>query len=326
MVGGLFCEGNVVKGMVGGLFCEGNVVKGMVGGLLRGRLMGSRNTESCDKKLGNWIELIYNCEGNVVKGMVGGLFCEGNVVKGMVGGLFCEGNVVKGMVGGLLRGRLMGSRNTESCDKKLGNWIELIYKCLGIGTNKSLATVDPLPGLGISILIIVGSSLFHISLISVSYRIRGKVDRDMMILLMKKSVSSGEHHGSSKMLNRILSRIIIPYSAINRKANSTLENSMLKPLTSSLSASARSKGLRLVSAKIIIVAGMRCFGLWIGGILLLYYELKFRCDDEYSPEDLVSVEKESCIELKSIALVCHTDLVDLNAEIVVNSIVIGINL
>ncbi|KRY08028.1 hypothetical protein T12_7959, partial [Trichinella patagoniensis] len=50
--------------------------------------------------------------------------------------------------------------------------------------------------------------------------------------------------------------MIIPYSVINRKANSTLENSMLKPLTSSLSASARSKGLRLVSAKIIIVAGI----------------------------------------------------------------------
>ncbi|KRZ47574.1 hypothetical protein T02_7962, partial [Trichinella nativa] len=208
---------------------------------------------------------------------------------------------------------LLRSRNTESCDKKLGNWIELIYK------------------LGISILIITGSSLFHINLMSVSYRIRGKVDRDIMILLMRRSVSSGEHHGSSKMLNRILSRIIIPYSAINRKANSTLENSMLKPLTSSLSASARSKGLRFVSARIIIVAGMvsamlylnilhkRCFGLWIGEILLMYYELKFRCDDEYSPEDLISVEKKSCIELKSIAL-------DLNAEIVVNSIVIGINL
>ncbi|KRZ82478.1 hypothetical protein T08_16377 [Trichinella sp. T8] len=235
--------------------------------------------------------------------------------------------------------------------------------------------------LGTSILIIIGSSLFHISLISVSYRIRGKVDRDIMILLVKRSVSSGEHHGNSKMLNRILSRIIIPYSAINRKANSTLENSILKPLTSSLSASARSKGLRLVSARIIIVAGMAYFirdalaygserstipnlmipirvimnsrftwkliGLYrsgnphqksvnrvkfMVGIILMYYELKFRCDDEYSPEDPVSVEKKSCIELKSIALVCHTDLVvysssivftqDLNAEIVVNSIVI----
>ncbi|KRY08025.1 hypothetical protein T12_902 [Trichinella patagoniensis] len=61
-------------------------------------------------------------------------------------------------------------------------------------------------------------------------------------------------------------------------------------------------------------------------VILIYYELKFRCDNEYSPEDLLSVEKKSCIELKSIALVCHTDLVDLNAEIVVNSIVIGMNL
>ncbi|KAL1238474.1 Valine--tRNA ligase, partial [Trichinella spiralis] len=63
------------------------------------------------------------------------------------------------------------------------------------------------------------------------------------------------------VLNKVLSRMIIPYSAINKKANSTLENSMLKPLTSSLSASAKSKGLRLVSARIMIVAGMEM--LWL---------------------------------------------------------------
>ncbi|KAL1231091.1 Valine--tRNA ligase, partial [Trichinella spiralis] len=64
-----------------------------------------------------------------------------------------------------------------------------------------------------------------------------------------------------RVLNKVLSRMIIPYSAINKKANSTLENSMLKPLTSSLSASAKSKGLRLVSARIMIVAGMEM--LWL---------------------------------------------------------------
>ncbi|KRY81364.1 hypothetical protein T4D_5498 [Trichinella pseudospiralis] len=56
--------------------------------------------------------------------------------------------------------------------------------------------------------------------------------------------------------------MIIPYSAMNRRANSTLENSMLKPLTSSLSASAKSKGLRLVSARIIIVAGIVAYFLF----------------------------------------------------------------
>ncbi|KRZ65046.1 hypothetical protein T10_10631 [Trichinella papuae] len=116
--------------------------------------------------------------------------------------------------------------------------------------------------LGISILIPTGNSLFHISLINVSYRIRGKVDRDMITLLMNISVSIDGYSGNNMVLNKTLSRMIIPYSAMNRRANSTLENSMLKPLTSSLSASAKSKGLRLVSARIIIVAGIVAYFLF----------------------------------------------------------------
>ncbi|KRY81360.1 hypothetical protein T4D_15596 [Trichinella pseudospiralis] len=98
-----------------------------------------------------------------------------------------------------------------------------------LGTNNFIPTLGGL--LKCKHLVPTGNSLFHISLINVSYRIRGKVDRDMITLLMNIS---------------ILSRMIIPYSAMNRRANSTLENSMLKPLTSSLSASAKSKGLRSV--------------------------------------------------------------------------------
>jgi hypothetical protein len=50
----------------------------------------------------------------------------------------------------------------------------------------------------------------------------------------------------------ILITNIIMYSAINRSANPLLLNSMLKPDTISDSPSAKSKGARLVSAKIEI--------------------------------------------------------------------------
>jgi hypothetical protein len=50
----------------------------------------------------------------------------------------------------------------------------------------------------------------------------------------------------SSLINKIL-----PYSAINRKANSPLPYSILKPDTSSDSPSARSNGARLVSANLV---------------------------------------------------------------------------
>jgi len=45
---------------------------------------------------------------------------------------------------------------------------------------------------------------------------------------------------------------ILPYSAINRRAKPTLPYSILKPDTNSDSPSAKSKGVRLVSAREII--------------------------------------------------------------------------
>jgi len=47
-----------------------------------------------------------------------------------------------------------------------------------------------------------------------------------------------------------LNNSIQPYSAKNNNTNKNLENSTLNPLTNSLSPSAKSKGARLVSAKI----------------------------------------------------------------------------
>jgi len=53
----------------------------------------------------------------------------------------------------------------------------------------------------------------------------------------------------NNIVNKILMRIILAYSAINSKANPNLPYSILNPETSSDSPSAKSKGVRLVSAK-----------------------------------------------------------------------------
>ena len=53
----------------------------------------------------------------------------------------------------------------------------------------------------------------------------------------------------NSIVNKILMRIILAYSAINSKANPNLPYSILNPETSSDSPSAKSKGVRLVSAK-----------------------------------------------------------------------------
>ena len=54
------------------------------------------------------------------------------------------------------------------------------------------------------------------------------------------------------MLVKILINKIFKYSAIKIKTNSSEENSTLNPLTNSDSPSTKSKGVRLVSAKIQI--------------------------------------------------------------------------
>lgn len=65
-----------------------------------------------------------------------------------------------------------------------------------------------------------------------------------------------ERFGIIMILKIILKIIIIPYSAINKKANSALLNSVLNPLTSSLSDSIKSNGVRPHSDKIIIITGI----------------------------------------------------------------------
>jgi len=58
-------------------------------------------------------------------------------------------------------------------------------------------------------------------------------------------------------LNNKLNKIKIPYSLKNKSTNATLENSVLKPLTNSLSPSDKSKGARFNSQIIDNVKGTK---------------------------------------------------------------------
>lgn len=66
----------------------------------------------------------------------------------------------------------------------------------------------------------------------------------------------------SELVITLISRIL-PYSAINKKANSPPPYSTLNPETSSDSPSARSKGARLVSAKLVINHKNKTVGITI---------------------------------------------------------------
>jgi len=56
----------------------------------------------------------------------------------------------------------------------------------------------------------------------------------------------------NKKVTKYLIKMILPYSAKNNKANPPLPYSILNPETNSDSPSAKSKGVRLVSANLLI--------------------------------------------------------------------------
>jgi hypothetical protein len=102
------------------------------------------------------------------------------------------------------------------------------------------------------------SIYFQVSDINTSYRTRGNVPRThrnpyliarnfKILVIPRFSIAPAKNNVLvSSLINKIL-----PYSAMNRKANSPLPYSMLNPDTSSDSPSARSNGARLVSANLV---------------------------------------------------------------------------
>jgi len=115
---------------------------------------------------------------------------------------------------------------------------------------------------GIKIVIVaslIGKNSFHVKYMRLSYRIRGIVARiqinmvaiTIVFITRTRSINKIENPVKKIMERRLIIRIFA-YSAIKIRANMPLLYSTLNPDTSSDSPSAKSKGVRLVSAKFVM--------------------------------------------------------------------------
>jgi len=106
---------------------------------------------------------------------------------------------------------------------------------------------------------LIGRNSFHVKYIKLSYRIRGNVARihtnivaiTMVFIINVMSVITGESPVKNTIDRRLIIKILA-YSAMKIRANIPLLYSTLNPDTSSDSPSAKSKGVRFVSAKFVI--------------------------------------------------------------------------
>lgn len=104
----------------------------------------------------------------------------------------------------------------------------------------------------------MGRKIFHVKAIRWSYRIRGRVprvqiNREARARVERRVRGRDRRKVGGPVKNKALVRRaitkILAYSAIKISANLLLPYSMLNPETSSDSPSAKSKGVRLVSAR-----------------------------------------------------------------------------
>lgn len=107
----------------------------------------------------------------------------------------------------------------------------------------------------------IGKKIFHVRDISWSYRMRGRVARDhknkriKIIVLIQRNKLELKYKNPAPINNKadsILIKRIFKYSAINKNANLIPPYSTLNPDTNSDSPSAKSKGARFVSARVVI--------------------------------------------------------------------------
>jgi len=109
--------------------------------------------------------------------------------------------------------------------------------------------------------IISGRKIFHVKFMSKSYRMRGSVARTHRKINATKDTINQNNKASTgvpfgpiikkREVRNLISRILM-YSAMKMKANVVPLYSTLNPDTSSDSPSAKSKGARLVSARVVI--------------------------------------------------------------------------
>lgn len=107
---------------------------------------------------------------------------------------------------------------------------------------------------------LTGRNLFHVKYIKLSYRIRGMVARIhtkmvaiIIVLIMRNRFINTRLYPVIKIMVRRLIIRILAYSAIKISANLLLLYSTLNPDTNSDSPSAKSNGVRLVSARFVII-------------------------------------------------------------------------
>jgi len=112
----------------------------------------------------------------------------------------------------------------------------------------------------IIILRLNGKNLFQVRYIKLSYRIRGRVARThtnnvaiiIVLIINEKFIIIIECPVMNTAVNRLIIKIFA-YSAMKIRANLLLPYSTLKPDTNSDSPSAKSNGVRFVSAKLVMI-------------------------------------------------------------------------
>merc|ERR1719495_825622 len=117
------------------------------------------------------------------------------------------------------------------------------------------------PAIRMSLARAIGRYLFQVKAISRSYRIRGRVARTQInrnakkvvfiIVIIGLKAKSGRVIGVKMTAVISLIKRILRYSAIKMSANVPLLYSVLNPETSSDSPSAKSNGVRFVSARMV---------------------------------------------------------------------------
>jgi hypothetical protein len=129
-----------------------------------------------------------------------------------------------------------------------------------------------------------GRKLFHVRYIKLSYRMRGKVARihtnsvaKIIVLIISCISIINGINPVNKIIESILMKRIFVYSAIKIRANMPALYSTLNPDTSSDSPSAKSNGVRFVSAR-FVMNHMMNRGIIIRDIHVRYF-IMFRSID-----------------------------------------------